>query len=67
MAGLELTTPRGRPATARCLTVVKEMLRHGYILLPEGEASNVIGFTPPLTISERALREAVGAMEECLG
>jgi 4-aminobutyrate aminotransferase-like enzyme len=32
--------------------------------LPEGEHSNVIGFTPPLTISENQLRAAVSALGE---
>jgi 4-aminobutyrate aminotransferase-like enzyme len=66
MAGLELRLPDGRPATAAALAAVKEMLHRGFILLPEGEAANVIGFTPPLTISGRQLRATVRALAEVL-
>ena len=41
--------------------MVKAMLKRGFVLLPEGEHSNVIGFTPPLTISPNQLR----ASREC--
>jgi 4-aminobutyrate aminotransferase-like enzyme len=34
--------------------------------LPEGEHSNVIGFTPPLTISPSQLQAAVKALGELL-
>lgn len=66
MAGLELRWPDGRAATAAALAAVKEMLHRGFILLPEGEAANVIGFTPPLTISGRQLRATVRALAEVL-
>jgi len=42
------------------------MLQRGFILLPEGEHSNVIGFTPPLTISANQLQTAVNALEKLL-
>jgi 4-aminobutyrate aminotransferase-like enzyme len=42
------------------------MLKRGFILLPEGEHSNVIGFTPPLTISPNQLRAAVKELGELL-
>jgi 4-aminobutyrate aminotransferase-like enzyme len=64
LAGLELCLPDGAPATEAALKVVKAMLQRGFILLPEGEHSNVIGFTPPLTISENQLRGAVRALGE---
>jgi 4-aminobutyrate aminotransferase-like enzyme len=64
LAGLEVRRPDGAPATEAALKVVKAMLQRGFILLPEGEHSNVIGFTPPLTISENQLRGAVNALKE---
>jgi 4-aminobutyrate aminotransferase-like enzyme len=64
LAGLEVCLPDGAPATEAALLVVKAMLQRGFILLPEGEHSNVIGFTPPLTISEKQLRGAVYALKE---
>ncbi len=48
MAGIELTLPNGKPATAATLTAIKKLLHRGYIFLPEGEFGNVISFTPPL-------------------
>jgi 4-aminobutyrate aminotransferase-like enzyme len=41
-------------------------LHNGYILLPEGEHSNVISFTPPLTITKAQLAKAVVALKEVL-
>lgn len=66
MAGLELTRPDGTPATAEALSIVKSMLRRGFILLPEGGHSNVVSFTPPLTITAAQLKAAVAALQSCL-
>jgi len=66
MAGLEIKTPNGTPASEPALRAIKTMLRRGFILLPEGEHSNVISFTPPLTITKAQLAEAVGALSEVL-
>jgi 4-aminobutyrate aminotransferase-like enzyme len=66
MAGLELVLPNGRPATQIALDAVKSLMHRGFIFLPEGDHSNVIGFTPPLIITERQLRDAIGAMAEVL-
>jgi 4-aminobutyrate aminotransferase-like enzyme len=61
MAGLEIKNGAGL-----ALRAVKEMLRRGFILLPEGARGNVISFTPPLTISRSELAAAVGALKESL-
>jgi 4-aminobutyrate aminotransferase-like enzyme len=66
MAGLELRHADGAPATADALRVIKAMLHRGYILLPEGEHSNVISFTPPLTITEAQLATTVRFLTEVL-
>jgi 4-aminobutyrate aminotransferase-like enzyme len=66
MAGLELRTQAGRPDTEKALQAVKAMLSRGFILLPEGEPANVIGFTPPLTINRRDLGRALTALGEIL-
>ncbi len=66
LAGLELRFADGSPATEPALEIIKMMLHRGFILLPEGEHSNVISFTPPLIISERQLRETVRVLESCL-
>ena len=64
MAGIELCRRDGSPATAETLSVVKRLLRRGFILLPEGEHANVISLTPPLTITEAQLRTAARALRE---
>jgi 4-aminobutyrate aminotransferase-like enzyme len=66
MAGAELRLPDGKPATGIAMRVNKEMLRRGFILLPEGEHANVISFTPPLTITKRQLTRTVSALVEVL-
>jgi 4-aminobutyrate aminotransferase-like enzyme len=66
MAGLELRQRDGKPDTKRCLDAIEELLRRGFIFLPEGEHANVLGFTPPLTISERELARAVDAVTRVL-
>ncbi|MBM3833658.1 MAG: aspartate aminotransferase family protein [Verrucomicrobia bacterium] len=66
MAGLELRHSDDEPATNSALQIVKKMLHRGYILLPEGEHSNVIALTPPLTISRSQLETSVNALQETL-
>lgn len=64
MAGLELLRADGSPATAESLGVIKRLLHRGFIFLPEGAHANVIGFTPPLTITQARLRRALRALAE---
>jgi 4-aminobutyrate aminotransferase-like enzyme len=66
MVGLELRHRNGQPAAEAVLRLVQVMLEHGFILLPEGEPGNVVGFTPPLTMTETDLRRTVRALEQAL-
>jgi 4-aminobutyrate aminotransferase/(S)-3-amino-2-methylpropionate transaminase len=66
MAGVELRLPDGKPATETAMQAVKNMLHRGFILLPEGEHANVIGFTPPLIITKAQLLKAVKTLAEVL-
>ena len=66
MVGVELTLPDGQPATELALNAIKKLLQRGYIFLPEGEHSNVISFTPPLTITKAQLTEAVAELQTVL-
>ena len=66
MAGVEICLPGGVPATLASLRFVKELLRRGFIVLPEGAHANVVSFTPPLTITRSELVAAVKALQECL-
>lgn len=66
MAGVALADEKGAPATEQSLQVIKEMLHRGFILLPEGECSSVISFTPPLTITERQLAGAVKSLRDTI-
>jgi len=66
LAGLEVRSADGSPAKGAVLKAVKALLKRGFIFLPEGEHANVIGFTPPLTISANQLRAAVSALQAIL-
>ena len=66
MVGAEFRLRDGSPASAFALRAIKQMLRLGYILLPEGEDANVISFTPPLTISARQLRATIRTLADVL-
>jgi 4-aminobutyrate aminotransferase-like enzyme len=66
LAGLEFRLPEGAPASDAALRTVKAMLHRGFILLPEGEHSSVVSFTPPLTISRKQLQSAVDALQDVL-
>ena len=64
LAGVEVCLADGKPAMSAALEITKQMLHRGFILLPEGEHSNVLGLTPPLTINRQQLAAAVGALAE---
>jgi len=66
LAGVEFQLLNGKPATTIVLQVTKQMLHRGFILLPEGEHSNVLGFTPPLTITGEQIHSAVKALGDVL-
>ncbi len=66
MAGIELRTARDRPGTSASVAAVKSLLQRRFLVLPEGEHSEVIGLTPPLTIPPRELRRVVQALGEIL-
>jgi 4-aminobutyrate aminotransferase-like enzyme len=58
-----LNFPDGSPATNPTLTLIKRLLKRGFIFLPEGEHANVLAFTPPLIVSRAQLRAAVRAVQ----
>ncbi len=64
MAGLELLRADGSPATSDALGIIKRLLHRGFVFLPEGGHANVIGFTPPLTITRSQLARALAALGE---
>ena len=66
LAGIEFCLGNGKPATTHVLRIVEDMLREGYILLPEGEHSNVVSFTPPLTITQAQLADCVSALRRVI-
>jgi 4-aminobutyrate aminotransferase-like enzyme len=66
MAGVDLRSSDGEPATDAAMRAVKKMLRQRFILLPEGEHANVISFTPPLTITRAQLMKTVTALARIL-
>jgi 4-aminobutyrate aminotransferase-like enzyme len=66
LIGVELRRADGSPATDKAIRLIKTILNAGFILLPEGEHSNVISFTPPLTITAAQLKRTVGALKKAL-
>jgi 4-aminobutyrate aminotransferase-like enzyme len=66
LAGVEVWHADGKPATQLALECITRMLQRGFLLLPEGEHSNVIAFTPPLIVTERQLEAAIKALRACL-
>ena len=63
LAAVELRLPDGSPATEPVLNAIKVMLHRGFILLPEGAHSNVISFTPPLTVTKPQLARTVKELQ----
>jgi 4-aminobutyrate aminotransferase-like enzyme len=66
MVGVEVRRADGSPASDLVLQVVKRMLAEGFILLPEGAHSEVISFTPPLTITQQRLGQTIDVLAEVL-
>jgi 4-aminobutyrate aminotransferase-like enzyme len=66
MAGLELRLVNDVPATDASMRAIKELLRRGFIVLPEGAHANVISFTPPLTITKAQLEQTVAELKDVL-
>ena len=66
LAGIEFRLRDGKPATKICVTLIKRMLHAGFILLPEGEFSNVISFTPPLVISQDQISRTIATLQRLL-
>ena len=48
---------------ANALSVSRALLREGFIALPAGEGAEVIGLTPPLTITEAQLTGFLDALD----
>ena len=66
LAGVEVCFLDGKPGTTMALEIAQRMLQRGCIILPEGEHSNVLGFTPPLTITRAQLDSAVNVSRAVL-
>jgi 4-aminobutyrate aminotransferase-like enzyme len=66
MTGLELRSADGKPATGDAIQLIKNLLKGGFILLPEGEHSNVVSFTPPLTLSGSQLKRTMEQLAKSL-
>jgi len=48
------------------LAATQRLLERGFVLLPSGEGGRVLSLTPPLTIGESALEQALAAIIETL-
>lgn len=63
MIGVDFRAEDSEAGSQRCLHLMHRGLDEGLILLPEGERADVLGFTPPLTITKDALAEALTVLE----
>ncbi|MBI4539244.1 MAG: aspartate aminotransferase family protein [Gemmatimonadetes bacterium] len=68
LLGIELVADlrTGAPAAGLAGRVATEALRRGVIVLPAGEAGNVVQLSPPLVITEEQLEEATDVLCEVL-
>ena len=66
MGGIEFLDADGGPGTALSLGLMKDLLKRGFLVLPEGPRAEVLGFTPPLTIPQAELRRALRALGDAL-
>jgi 4-aminobutyrate aminotransferase-like enzyme len=67
MAGVEFCRKKDNsPPADVVFKIVKEMLKRGYIILPEGDCGNVISFTPPLIIKWNQLSNAIDELQDVI-
>ena len=66
MLGMELITPDKTPAFPFVWRIIKDMLKRGFILLPEGDDGAVISFTPPLTITRPPIMKMLSALQKSI-
>jgi 4-aminobutyrate aminotransferase-like enzyme len=68
IAGVELVADREtrQPASALGEATMKACLRRGLLILNGSPAGNVLGFTPPLIITEAQLDTAVAIVEDAI-
>ncbi|HJO10144.1 MAG TPA: aspartate aminotransferase family protein [Verrucomicrobiota bacterium] len=66
MLALELFHDDGTPAADIVLGVIKQLLRDGFILLPEGDPPNILSFSPPLTVGKSHIRKLIRALGHAL-
>ena len=60
MIGIEFTQRR------KAVLVTEKLLKKGLIVLPEGNNSEVLGITPPLTITEKQIDYAIRIITETI-
>ena len=68
MIGVELVEDfeTKRPASKLTSRVTRLLLERGYLVLPSGVLGNVIGITPPFTITEKQLHGFFATLDEAL-
>jgi 4-aminobutyrate aminotransferase-like enzyme len=66
LAGIEVSRSDGSPAPEAAFRIVKQLLRRGIIVLPDGDNGNVLSLTPPLTVTQRQLDAALNVFADVL-
>jgi 4-aminobutyrate aminotransferase len=65
-AGVELRREDGAPARTETAKTVLRAFELGLVLYYVGVGSNVLEFTPPLTIGDDEIRHGVGLLDQAL-
>jgi 4-aminobutyrate aminotransferase-like enzyme len=66
MLALELFYDDSTPAADIALSVIKRLLKDGFILLPEGDPANILAFTPPLTVGKSHITKLIRSLGRAL-
>jgi 4-aminobutyrate aminotransferase / (S)-3-amino-2-methylpropionate transaminase / 5-aminovalerate transaminase len=66
LQGVVLRDGAGRPDGRRALSVCDGVLRHGVLLLAEGDEAAVLALTPPATITDAQLSRALDTVDDAL-
>jgi 4-aminobutyrate aminotransferase-like enzyme len=62
MKGIEFREPDGKPASEFVIAMVINLLKHGFIALPDAPEGHVLALTPPVVLDGAAIDAAVDAI-----
>lgn len=66
MKGIEFREADGSPATRFVIQMVTQLLKVGYIALPDAPEGHVLALTPPAVLTGSEIESAVDAIAKCI-